>query len=301
MEWLVYIDFGLTEPAALEFLANLPNSEVRVADAQAVLDARLRPATRFHNKLYFFENEEPAIAVFSGSANLTVSGLYVNHEQGVTTILSPPYTRNERMQLHEINQQKAIIDGCFAAAPPLSQDLLDQYRVLWRPQRIVEDANTFVARINERPADLPLNKVVAMSAASNFWVEIRYVVENRGPGRPGNQIDLQRGSRAFFGFSPREVRRNTVIGTVPIRFGGEVVNCHLRFGNNYMDKLNLPIPGAPGPVSYEDNVLLFARNRDQTFSLVLGTPEQIDEWKQQSSQQGTLYRMQSGREYGVFT
>lgn len=300
-EWLVSIDFGLTEPAALEFLANLPNSDVRVADAQSVLAVRLRPATRFHNKLYFFENEEPAIAIFSGSANLTISGLYVNHEQGVTSILSPPFTRSERGQLDQINQQKVILDACFATGAPLTPNLLEQYRMLWRPQRIVEDANAFVARINERPADLALDKVVAMSAASNFWVEVRYVVENRGPGRAGNQIDLQRGSRAFFGFSPREVRRNTVIGTVPIRFGGEVVDCHLRFGNNYMDKLNLPIPGAPGPRSYEDTVLLFARNRDQTFSLVLGTRVQIEEWKRRSSQQGTLYRMQSGREYGVFS
>jgi hypothetical protein len=219
----------------------------------------------------------------------------------VSTILSPPFTRSERRQLDEINLQKAILDASFASAAPLTQDLLDQYRLLWRPQRIVPDATALVARIKERPADLPLSKVVAMSAASNFWIEVRYVVENRGRGRAGNQIDLQRGSRVFFGISPREVRRNTVIGNVPIRFGGEVVNCHLRFGNNYMDKLNLPIPGAPGPVSYENTVLLFTRNSDQTFTLSLGTPVQIAEWKQKSNQQGTLYRMQSGREYGVFS
>jgi HKD family nuclease len=300
--WVVSIDHGTTEPAALEFLASLPNSEVRVANAEAVLRAGLRPKTRFHNKLYFFEGRDDgsAIGLFSGSANLTLSGLYVNDEQAATSILTPPFTRSDRIYYDFIRRQIEVINSTFNSAFLLDDELLRQYRELWRPKRSSEDRTRFVRSIATPAPYLPLPKAVAIAAAQYFWIEVRYVVPNLGAGVPGNQIDLQRGSRVFFGFSANDVPRNTVLGSVLIRFGGEVVDCHMRFGNNQMDKLNLPRPSTHGVRNYRNQTLLFQRMEDGTFNLYIGSSSEILKWKALSRQQGSLYSMQGGREYGVF-
>jgi HKD family nuclease len=82
-DWLISIDFGLTEPTALEFLADLPNSRVYIPNADQVLGARLRPQAGFHKKMYVFDNSavQDSMGLFSGSANLTVSGLYLTLSQ----------------------------------------------------------------------------------------------------------------------------------------------------------------------------------------------------------------------------
>jgi hypothetical protein len=75
----------------------------------------------------------------------------------------------------------------------------------------------------------------------------------------------------------------------------------MRFGNNYMDKLNLPIPTDEGPEEYEGTTLLFERRADGAFNMLVGTSADVRGWKRRSRRQGTLYQMRSGREYGVFS
>jgi hypothetical protein len=90
---------------------------------------------------------------------------------------------------------------------------------------------------------------------------------------------------------------------VRIRFGaGEYPNT-LRFGNNSMDKLNLPAPGTEGPASYDDTTLLFTRIPDAggaSYQLTVGTAAQIATWRRASERRGTDYAMQGGRRWGVF-
>jgi HKD family nuclease len=301
-KWLVSIDHGTTEPAALEFLSGMSNSEVRIANAELVLRAHLRPKTSFHNKLYFFEgrDDESPIGLFSGSANLTLSGLYVNNEQATASILTPPFSKSDRAYYDHIKRQIEVINSVFASSALLDDELLSKYREIWKPRRSSEDRTKLVRRISNPAEYLPLSKAVAIAAARYFWTEVKYVVPNLGQGVPGNQIDLQRGSRVFFDFSAKDVPRNTVLGSVLIRFGGEVVDCHMRFGNNQMDKLNLPRPSTHGVRNYRNQTLLFKRNEDGIFDLHIGSPQEIADWKRRSRHQGTLYRMQGGREYGVF-
>jgi hypothetical protein len=75
--WLVSIDFGTTEVAALQFLMALPNSEVRIPDARRVMKRRLIPAYCFHPKTYIFDNNSESFdapcALFIGSGNLTLT------------------------------------------------------------------------------------------------------------------------------------------------------------------------------------------------------------------------------------
>lgn len=302
-EWLVSFDFGLTDPEALELLANLANSEVRIANAENCLAALLRPTTRFHNKLYLFQslNDDGATAVFSGSANLTVAGLYLNGEQATSSVWIPPINAADRPHFENVMRQKETVNRIIASGSLLDQPLLERYRALWKPQPISEDRNRLVEKITEHNPEVPLSEAVALATATAFWIDVRFVLENFGPGVPGNQIDLPRGSRAFFGLGVGKVPVNTHLGTVQIRLGGQVTSHRMRFGNNQMDKLNLPKPGEPGhPVTYRDQTVLFVRNEAGTFTLQVGTPADIEVWKGRSRAQNTLYHMQGGREFGVF-
>jgi hypothetical protein len=64
----------------------------------------------------------------------------------------------------------------------------------------------------------------------------------------------------------------------------------MRFGNNHMDKLNLPIPGELGPPTYENQTLLFERTGD-IFDLCIGSPQEIIEWKRLSMECELLDRV----------
>lgn len=74
---------GVTQPKALQRLADAGNSEVKVPYGQAALaDAGLNAPVSFHPKTFYFENSaSEEAAVLSTSANLTWSALKSNVEQ----------------------------------------------------------------------------------------------------------------------------------------------------------------------------------------------------------------------------
>lgn len=300
-DWVIAFDYGITEDSALQLLEELPNSTVRIPDATELLRNHLRPFRKFHPKLYIFVGERRnEFALFSTSANLTISGLYFNTEHGTTSIWIPPLTKAERQSLRLTKDRYLEVDGLIQRAPRLDDELLQRYKSLRNRRKISTEDDDIVQRFAEADSVQHLRITALLLAARAFWIEVRYVVENRGPGKPGNQIDLQRGSRVFFGFGAGRVPRNTLFGVVFIRHQGEVVECNMRFGNNYMDKLNLPIPDSPGPAAYDNRTLLFERNSDGVFDLKVGTAKEIAEWRMLSIQQGSLFRMRGGREFGVF-
>ena len=301
--WLVSLEQGITTPGALSLLGELPNSAVRVVGIDWVTEQDAVPGMRFHNKLYLFESrvERQTLGLFSGSANLTLSGLYRNSEQATLSIWTPPLAPEDVRHWDQARSQRVILNQMFASATPVDEDLINRYRATRPSGARSEDSSEFTRRVAQTRPVMPLRKAVAIGAASSFWIEVNYVVPNLGRDRPGNQIELQKGSRVFFGFGVGEVPRNTPLGTVPIRVGDEVVDCRMRYGNNQMDKLNLPVPGALGPATYEYHTLRFERGHDATFALTIGSVAEVAAWKHRSSRQGTLFRLQGGREYGVFS
>jgi hypothetical protein len=183
---------------------------------------------------------------------------------------------------------------------PLNEEFLDKYRLLRRrvnPPKVERKSHGNVLQPNP-VFDLP--KALALANADSFWVKVtNKVVSNLGKDKPGNQIDLQRGSRVFFGFGVGEVPPNTVFGSVPIRFEGDISNHSVRFGNNSMDKINLPV--LQPPRSYAAKTLLFKKKMNGVFDLKIGNLRQEKRWRKMSEEQGTLFQMQSGRPYGVFS
>lgn len=299
--WVLSIDGGITEPAALTFLRRLPRSEVRVPDGEELLAHGLRPTHRFHPKTLILERRSTGfapVALMVGSANLTCNGLCFGHEHVISATVSardgvlPIPLAQGINELEKIIASSTVIDDDFvrryAAARPKVPRLSEEFEDR-RAKLILNDG-----------AGMPPLQTAALAAARCFWIDLEYVVPNRGPGVEGNQIDMPRGSRVFFGFSDTAVLRNSPIGTVQIIYTGRSTRRNLRFGNNSMDKLDLPIPGIDGPQSYKNQTLLFSREPARSFRLTAGTAADIASWKARSTAEHALFKMHSGREFGVF-
>lgn len=266
--WLVSLDWGHTEPEGLEYLASLNRSEVRVPNANQVLASSLIPKRCFHPKTLLLDKAgrptSPPAALAVGSANMTVSGLRFGDEHlAVATWTGGRLTALARAELRTMRLEAAQIDSVWRRSRRLTKALVDEYRTTRRrvrpPRRRVsfenrsEDASSRVQELESRlHFDYP--RVAELMAAGRLWVEIAYVVANRGVGVAGNQVDLAAGTRAFFWLNPARRPRNTPLGSVRIRYGTHDAIRNVRFGNNQMDKLDLPIPGTDGPASYENTV-----------------------------------------------
>lgn len=271
------------------------------------MERNFSPITCFHAKTLILDAnsdyDKGPFGVVVGSANLTVSGLSMGYENSLAMMWKKQPPLSFRKYFHSFFKEIQRVDSIFDMSTVLDQAMIHRYeKKRPKPKQITsEDDSLHVKRLKQRASEVPIAKAVALATALNLWVDIKYVVKNRGKGLPGNQIDMQRGTRVFFGFAVGKVLPNTSLGRVRINYENKSVDCGVRFGNNFMDKLNLPRPGIEGPLSYSNKTLLFTRQTDGSFSLKLGSKREIRGWKKISLTQKTFYEMQGGREYGVFS
>jgi HKD family nuclease len=308
---LVSIDFGITEPAGLEQLANLNHAEVRIPNGLSVVGNRwLRPPATFHTKAYAFRtvDDERSLGLVVGSANMTVSALATGAETVMSQVWNGRLTHAELMYLE---QSRAFIDWfeeIWAAADPLSA-LMDAYKRAYRrpfrPRATVDDltpaTRAYLPRVDRVEVSGPL--AAQLVAAKSLWVRTETLYHNLGPGRPGNQLDTPRGTRLFFGFPADEVPKNTVLGEVEICVPGfAAVGRSIRFANNSMDKINLPLPLTHGPADYDDAYLIFDRvvalDGHETYQLTVTSAAGLRRRKAKARASVDL-QMQGGREYGL--
>lgn len=304
--WIISIDYGRTEPEALKILTSIPNSDVRIPFFEDVIRRNFVPLSCFHPKTLILDNgnrfENGPSAFVIGSGNMSLSGLSLGYENAFVISWKKKLSKEAKYQFASMLCEAYKLDPIFELATPLNSTLLKKYEKK-RPRKnyYIEEDSPRIQAITDRASEVETSKAIALATARYLWVDIDYVVQNRGAGLPGNQVDLQRGTRIFFGYSPKRVAPNTPIGIVRINYGNNSVVCHMRFGNNFMDKLNLPVPGSEGPPSYENSTLLFERMHDGSFTLHLGTVKDVRIWKRTSKIQASYYTMQSGREYGCFS
>lgn len=302
--FLVSMDSGFTEPAALVKLSSLPNSEVRIPNADSVLrSSALRPVRPFHPKAYLFRGAASSApsALMVGSANLTASAMTTGAEI-VTTQLG---RRNPA-----VDPYLSWFDDAWHRAVPLSM-VIDEYRrkrsSLGRGAPSAEDLDRVASVYSPRggvPVAVEGADAARLAAAKAYWIEAGTLSRNRGPTLPGNQLDAPRGTRVFFGFPPTVVKRNQIFGDVALRYGsGPYARHSVRFGNNQMDKVNLPIPGLAGPVTYDGKILLFVREtplsstiESFTLSLISDTALRKRQVSATNSWEG---KMTSGRRWGL--
>jgi hypothetical protein len=147
--------------------------------------------------------------------------------------------------------------------------------------------------------------VEQFSSADAIWIEVGELYKNLGPHKPGNQLDLPKWARAFFGFDSVEVDRNTVLGHVPVRvIGYEAVDRSVRYADNSMDKLNLPVPGSrDAPATYDHSTLLVERDVDDesgraTYVITPGQSGSEETWKRRY-REAIDFQMTGGRRYGL--
>ena len=310
--FLIGIDFGVTEPKALAALSDLPNAEVRIPSGRAVLRSRaLKPPTTFHPKSFLFRNcsMEAGSGFVAGSANLTANGLAAGCEAVVSHLWTGSLSRLDRRHLRTAAAFLDWFEARWLTADPL-EELLSAYekRHGELPTKVLKlEERTSAARAySQASADHEVVGDVAlqMTNAKALWVSTDELYHNRGKAKPGNQLDLPRGTRVFFGFDSAKVDKNHIFGNVSIAIDGfSDVERSVRFGNNEMDKVNLPIPEQIGLDDYDHSFLIFERigcseGGLSRFSLMVTNRSGLQKIIRMASNDVKL-TMASGREYGL--
>jgi hypothetical protein len=305
--WLVSIDFGQSHPDALAALLAVPKSELRVPDGQKLLNHNLVPEYCFHPKTYFFRQASPPPTVpascLTGSANLTLGGLYGNTEHGVSASVWGNVRASDRRVLRLLKQVAGWWDFAWVKADVVDKTFIKQYRKLQKKKPVIQDIDAVSTKlITNAPVEIGLSAAAAWATANRFWIETLGLYKNNGPFLPGNQLDCRRGTRVFFGFPATTVVPNTVLGEVEITFQGkQPTQRSIRYGNNQMDKVNLPMPGGlTGPATYDHQCLLFTKTDSKKFKLSVVTATQQATLRKQSQALGLFYKLggSNGREYG---
>lgn len=307
--WLVGIDYCRTEPIALQMLLDLPNSAVRIhAGRQVVARKMCTPVLPYHPKTYLLHGPK-TIGAICGSGNLSANGLTKGHEIGNLMITSDPRGEAEELVRQICSQLGTWYTSTWDAASTVKSiitpytEVYDSVPHLRAPTPTDDDCSETetleVAHKSRRalgPEDLR-----QMRACKRLWLEAGNLHHNRGKGKPGNQLMLTPMSRVFFGFQARDLDPNTTLGDVAISFhGGTRPDCSLRFSDNSMDVLTLPVPGDGGPSAYDQQNLIFEKQPDGSFTLELGSAKDKAFWIKQSKLINGYHRMTSGRQWGVY-
>lgn len=304
--WLIGIDWCRSEPAALRQLSLLANSRVRVFDGnRLVTRAGCVPDLPFHPKTYVLRGVHYT-AVISGSGNLSHNGLERGHELGQLSLVDDePGLPEDQLRNAHISVSQWF-DQLWRHASPLRAQLLRDYSERYRERTVnptPTDEDVTTPQQVEGRHRISSEDLIRLRVSDHLWIQAGRLHANRGAGNPGNQLMMSPMTRVFFGFAALDVPTDTSIGTVVIAYGGRGVSRSLRFSNNSMDVLGLPIPGQEGPAKYDSETLLFTRNEDEGsryFDLRLGAGRDQSAWQRASDKVGGRFAMTSGRQWGVF-
>ena len=252
------LDFGLTEPAAIEFWQEQPNSRVLVAGTKGLSRGDLAPSAAFHPKIYAFEKPGRGMASLVGSANLTSRGLTINTEVA--------WSHSEG---HPATELTAAWKTLMGGAVPVTPEVLSDYASLRRranPGGLAKE----LKRVPE-PKVGPLNQYKPFGEVHLPGVHDTMWVQSLGmQGGARTQLELPRGAHRFFGAAYDQYDVQTVdrIADVVLVSGQRQWNDRfLRWhGDNAMERINLPSQRMGG-FEYEQSLILFRRIGDERFEL----------------------------------
>jgi hypothetical protein len=302
--WLLGIDWCRTEPETFDVLAAGANSKVRVHHGTFLVDrAGCTPELPWHPKVLLFRGSE-AVALIVGSGNMSTNGLTRGHEAGSVTVVVKPKTAVERSVWDACMEMFDWFDERWtraSTASSIASEYVARFKELVKTAPPITDADTLPASANRWWTEERIRRV---RSCAQLWIDAGNLHENRGKGNPGNQLMLKAMTRVFFGFAAEDLKKNSTVGHVAIRYRGTVrESCSLRYSDNGMDVLTLPVPGHVAPTAYDQQSLLFSRTMERgrtIYELTVGTSAQRRRWAQKSRSADSEFRMQSGREWGVF-
>lgn len=298
--WVVAFDYLRTQPNAADRLAGLPRSEVRIQDAAAVLMRKGAPRRPFHPKTFLFGGANRT-RLFTGSGNISRSGLTRGHEVGVLLDHGGRATVASQVVQDAIGSAQTWFDGLWAGGErylPVAADyrrLFDSQPNLRHPTPTEDDTADYkITHAGLKPQDL-----IKLRVCQNLWIEVGKVTKNRG-ALPGNQLMMKRMTRVFFGMQALDVPINTTLAVLSVSLaGGPAEDRALSFSDNNMDKITLPVPDAVVG-SYNTETLHFERLGGGRFNLNVMTNAQKRAAKAKSTSIGASFVMNGGREWGVF-
>lgn len=279
--WVFGIDYGRTQPQALRLMCSKQNAEIRIYDgAWVAAQNGFIPRRDFHAKMAMLINQGDDLSgLVVGSGNFSSNGLRKSVEAGTSI-----YTNDSNEFDDILRPTLRLANVLWEQATPVSE-VLDIYEERWK------------SSFSRRVIDGQLGDGADYGEKEIFWIEAGYVTKNRGPNRPGNQIDFPRGMSKYFGFQPlSDLSANSVIGEVvfetPI---GAPASNNLRLGNNMMEKISLPIPETHGFDIYDGKILVFQRAGDRFVMRAL----EADDFETAFGDRLAEVRiMGSGRRYG---
>ena len=283
--FIISLDFGLTEPAALEMLSGLPHSEVYIANPEVIGKPGFMPGKAYHPKLFLFDTGA-ATAYVVGSANLTNAALITNTEVVATG-----------EELPGNGPWDAIWAELLTNTTPLTTGLLNEYRRKWaRPRRrAVEPDPRPVAPTIQRAARPVFWEAITSGGIDptefdHFWVEAGSM---RSGGRR-NQLELPRGGNRFFGSRHSDYSDEPVtIDRPTLMVRGRVwTDRSLAWhGHNKMERFNLPTI-AQGGFEYANTAILFRRlGENFEINVLPWGDDGAVAWRAASNALGTIFRL----------
>jgi HKD family nuclease len=300
--WITSFDYCRTDPEALEVLLSIPSSSVRIHDADFCLEHAGWPKVPFHPKAFLFRSDLRDY-VLTGSGNVSRSGLSRGIEAGLAIDVKRTGP-NEPTSSAAVNEMRTWFSTNWKNATPLNPALLARYGKLCESVPNLKSpvpTEDDLASSDIGSGALSGKDLQKLRVCRHFWTEAGNITKNRGPHLPGNQLMMKRLTRVFFGFNQTAVPENTLLGAVDMYFDtGAPGQYSLTYSDNKMDKLNLPTPGIDGPLSYDNQCLLFRRMAPKVFKLTLGTKADRATWLKRSIAIEGAFKMTSGREWGVY-
>ena len=251
-DFVLSLDYGITEPEALRYLADLPGSTVRLASPEVVRVHGQTPRNAFHPKLYLFEAAAETGYVV-GSANLTESALISNTEVVAAG--------REALQAGTWDDVWAAV---VSAASPLTAELLEEYReARARPGRPPVEPETLPEAPDIDAGQQPVFREafgagVTPQDFTQFWIE----AGSMSSSASHSQLELPRGGNRFFGYEHTDYGFEHVTIGYPLltlldrQWRDRSLTWH---GNNRMERLNLPTP-AQGGFNYRYTAVLFRQH-----------------------------------------
>ncbi len=290
--WLVGIDYCRSDPTALDYLQHLPASNLRIHDGIFVSQrSGCAPRVSYHPKLYMIRGPEHS-AMVVGSGNLSYTGLKDGIEAGVSILDTNAENLSTAKRWFSRHWRQSAIWGT------VKNRYCSEYASLKNRQAPMASEDDSVPPIAGNRGQISPEELRQLRVCQNLWIEAGTLSKNRGKGNPGNQLMLKRNTRVFFGFSPTDLERDSLIGHVAIEFAGQTkTDCSLRFSNNHMDVLTLPVPD---PLTYDNETLCFQRIGVRTFRLELSGRGEASRWEERSLKINASFAMKRGRKWGVY-
>jgi len=296
--WLIGIDLCRSDPPALVRLGGMSHSRVRVPNGRAVVQTTgCKPREYFHPKLFIFRGPQ-SNAIICGSGNLSANGLTGGCECGSIFRFSS-----------RVHAQLVLLQAWFNSAWRAAtryEDIAEIYKrrcdevVRTRTAVPIEDDVLPTEPTPRRDRGLSEAQIRKLRTYDNFWIEAGSLGANLGRGIPGNQLDMTRYTRVFFGAPPAPVNPNDIIDYVTLVWNGvRYGDRTLKFGDNGMDKLNVPPAGDRGALFYRDKTLMFSRLADGAFRFTVGDDRDRRSWERKSRRADAVCRV-GRRAWGLF-